>query len=129
MVLSSTPTLCSDGAGRSSLSPVIMTIFLMPSFLSSFITSGAWTERILDADHSRQSSRDREIQGGSTLPEGLQISLVRPPGLRTARPQIQSGSFLITTLSLADMGGNSVSNDIVDLGVHLLVGQVRALWT
>ena len=78
------------------------------------------TERILDADHSRQSSSDREIQVGVLCRECLKLLFLalRDHALLILKYEVVASD---QNLILSDMGGNSMGHDIVDFGMHLLM--------
>lgn len=80
------------------------------------------TERILDADHSRQSSRDREIQVGVLCRECLKLLFLalRDHALLILKYEVVASD---QNLILSDMGGNSMGHDIVDFGMHLLMDE------
>ena len=112
---------CGDGAGRS-LAVSCHHDDLLDTKLSELLHNfrSFRTERILDADHSRQSSSDREIQVGVLCRECLKLLFLalRDHALLILKYEVVASD---QDLILSDMGGNSVGNDIVNLRVHLLV--------
>ena len=112
---------CGDGTGGSLAVPCHHDDLPDTEFPKLFHNLRSFrAKRILNADHSRQSSRDRKIQVGIFCRERLEFFFLalRDHTLFILKDKVVASDqdFILT-----DVGRNSVGNDIVDFGMHLLM--------